>query len=222
MFRVLLTGVCLTALPHAPALAQADGSNPQNPLQFCMQIQSDDARLACFDLVARGGEPSSTTTQSGSQSGEQTSSASPAGRADTMASAPGTDADAFGRPEPSSFSLNPFSGNSLGGGSNALADSTRSAGGDNSTPAVRILDEDRDGDPSKVSLLVERVQTIGYGTQRFHMSNGQIWEVTSGGSVRIPSGRDALRAEIQRGVVGGYLMRLNGNSRAVRVQRIDN
>ena len=217
MIRVLMTGLALGALSAAAAPAQSDDPAAPNPLLQCASIQDDQARLACFDLIARGGEaprPNPGAAGAPVRTGAAPSSTAAESEAETRARR-------FGLPAPSDLSFGLFGDRGEG---RPDAFSGLETAGETETaavPDVEILEQSRDGDPEKIALVVDRVSTVGYGTQRFHMSNGQVWEVTGGREVRIPRTDGPLRAEVQRGAIGGYLMRLDGRTRAVRVRRVD-
>lgn len=86
-------------------------------------------------------------------------------------------------------------------------------------PSVEIVERDDDGNVDRVRMNVERIRTVGYNTLVFHMENGQVWRQTDDQRLRIPRNRDGLYAEIRRASLGSYLLRLNGQGRAVVVRR---
>ncbi|WP_203293188.1 hypothetical protein [Maricaulis parjimensis] len=83
---------------------------------------------------------------------------------------------------------------------------------------VRITARDRDGNVDTVTMRIERTRTVGYDTTIFYMTNGQVWRQTDDGSVRI-WGDGPHYAEIRRGAMDSYLLRINGRGRAIRVRR---
>jgi len=68
-------------------------------------------------------------------------------------------------------------------------------------------------------MRIEGIRTVGYGTSVFYMENGQVWKQTDDGRVRVPRNQDDLTAEIRRGAMSSYLLRINGEGRAIRVER---
>lgn len=192
----LLCAAAVLLCATGPAFAQ---SADQDALMQCLGIENDADRLACFDRVAS--EHAQTSAEAEAVEEEEQEAERESRR--------------FGLPRPSfpSFSLGGlFGGDEEGGGRAVLTEDT---------PETRILERSDDGDIRRVMMTVGDITTFGHNTLRFHMTNGQIWEVTDGRAVRIPRTQGPLRAEIERGLVGGYLMRLDGRSRAIRVQRID-
>lgn len=84
--------------------------------------------------------------------------------------------------------------------------------------SVAILERTDDGDVFRVEMEIERTRTVGYDTTIFYMTNGQVWRQTDNGSVRIPR-NGPNTAEIRRGAMTSYLLRVNGRGRAIRVER---
>ena len=84
--------------------------------------------------------------------------------------------------------------------------------------SVAILERTDDGDVFRVEMEIERTRTVGYDTTIFYMTNGQVWRQTDNGSVRIPR-NGPNTAEIRRGAMTSYLLRVNGQGRAIRVER---
>ncbi|MAC88749.1 hypothetical protein [Maricaulis sp.] len=87
-----------------------------------------------------------------------------------------------------------------------------------SESSVAIVERTEDGDVFRVEMQIERTRTVGYNTTVFYMTNGQVWRQTDSGRVRVPRG-DNLTAEIRRGAMTSYLLRINGQGRAIRVER---
>lgn len=196
----LCAGLITLAITCAPAaMAQ---SQAEDPLIQCIGIEDDAERLACFDRVVRA------------------QAAAPSTAADTrVESASVAEAEEetrrFGLPRPSLPSFLRFGGED-GERDQAQAEEPYSVG-----PETQIIERADDGDITMVLMTVAEVTEHGYGTQRFRMTNGQVWEVTGGRSVRIPRHQGPLQAEIRSGLLGGYTLRVNGRGTAVRVRRID-
>lgn len=212
----MLRGIFMVALLAPPISAAAAGQEPSQAriadpaLERCARIQDDRSRLACYDAALR---------EASNPSARASATQTEAPLADVQA------ADSFGRPdEPEpGFGLPALSLPEIGlpriGRSDgaALADAEAEAP---TAPDVRVIEVDQNGDPSKIELVVERVRVVGYNTHRFHMTNGQIWEVTDTGRVWVPR-TDTVIAELRIAGMGGYFMRLNGTGRAYRVRRLD-
>ncbi|WP_417486105.1 hypothetical protein [Maricaulis sp.] len=84
--------------------------------------------------------------------------------------------------------------------------------------SVAITERTDDGEVFRVEMQIERTRTVGYNTTVFYMTNGQVWRQTDTDRVRVPRG-DNLIAEIRRGAMTSYLLRINGRGRAIRVER---
>jgi hypothetical protein len=84
---------------------------------------------------------------------------------------------------------------------------------------VEILERDRDGQVFKVTMRIERTRIVGYNTTIFYMENGQVWRQTDDRRVRMPRNMDNVTAEIRRGAMSSYLLRVNGQGRAIAVER---
>jgi hypothetical protein len=83
---------------------------------------------------------------------------------------------------------------------------------------VRVTARDDDGNVDTVTMRIERTRTVGYNTTIFYMTNGQVWRQIDDGEVRI-WGNGPHYAEIRRGAMTSYLLRINGQGRAIRVAR---
>jgi hypothetical protein len=116
----------------------------------------------------------------------------------------------------------------------ASAETVASAGSDTSpapaTPAsppaeaqpehsVQILERNEDGGVERIVMNIERTRVVGYNTTIFYMENGQVWRQIDSDRVRLPRNSDTLTAEVRRGAMGSYLLRVNGGGRAIRVRR---
>ena len=213
MIRTLLTCTVLAGA-FAPISFAQDSRG--EALARCAQITNDQARLSCFDIVMGGGSPTNIPQ------GETASS----GAGATASAAPSSDeGEQFGRPETTSGSALRFpsiptpqfpsfgqqDGEALSGVN----------GSDQPAPETEILERNSSGDPSRVMMQIDHISTHGYNTKRFHMTNGQVWEVTDGMRFSIPRNTQNLSAEIRTATFGGYFLRIEGEGRAIRVQRID-
>lgn len=73
----------------------------------------------------------------------------------------------------------------------------------------------------RIVLPLAKMATFGRGKVRFYFENGQVWEQTDSVKVRKSIIRlaDTLEADIYRGAIGNYLLRIN-NEKPIRVKRI--
>ncbi|MEP3072588.1 hypothetical protein [Maricaulis sp.] len=83
---------------------------------------------------------------------------------------------------------------------------------------VRVVERDRDGNVDTVTMRIDRTRVVGYDTTVFYMANGQVWRQVDDGEVRL-WGNGPHFAEIRRGAMGSYLLRIDGDGRAIRVRR---
>lgn len=211
MIRTLLTCTFLATAVAPVSLAQDSRSDA---LARCAQITNDQARLSCFDIVMGGGSPSNVP---------QAQAAPAPANPPRPAAEPGEEAE-FGRPEPAGSSLRFLSIPTPQLPSLSREDGAALAGENGSSeaaPETEILERNSSGDPSRVMMQIDRISTHGYNTKRFHMTNGQVWEVTDGMRFSIPRNVDTLSAEIRTASFGGYFLRIEGEGRAIRVRRID-
>ncbi|WP_440958813.1 hypothetical protein ACFELO_01525 [Oceanicaulis sp. LC35] len=209
MIRTLLTCTVLAAAATPISFAQ---DSRAEALARCAQITNDQARLSCFDIVMGGGS-ATNAAQTGSAA-SQSDTAVAVGEGDDFGR-PDTTAGSALRfpsiPTPQFPSFGQQDGEALAGenGSGQVA------------PDTEIIERNSSGDPSRVMMQIDRISTHGYNTKRFHMTNGQVWEVTDGMRFSIPRNTQNLSAEIRTASFGGYFLRIEGEGRAIRVQRID-
>ncbi|OLF72345.1 hypothetical protein AWH62_10970 [Maricaulis sp. W15] len=225
-----------TALP-ASALAQSD-ADAVDGILACRGIDETEARLACFDSAAArlAGDRESgelmTVTRSdvaaveGDSFGfsmpslprlrmprlaiaaadQQHDALEGAATVDMTDAAPAATSTANAPASPAAAAPAPAA---------PAAAATTTAAAETS---VAIVERTDDGDVFRVEMMIERTRTVGYNTTVFHMTNGQVWRQTDTGRVRIPRG-DGHTAEIRRGAMSSYLLRINGEGRAIRVER---
>lgn len=84
---------------------------------------------------------------------------------------------------------------------------------------VRVTARDEDGNVDTVTMRLRRIRISGYDTMVFEMENGQVWRQTDDGRRIRLRGSGPHFAEIRRGAMSSYLLRVNGEGRAVRVRR---
>ncbi|GHA93352.1 hypothetical protein GCM10009069_15510 [Algimonas arctica] len=89
-------------------------------------------------------------------------------------------------------------------------------------PPVASTPRAQEKTAKKINVELVRTEQFGSGRTRFFLANDQVWEQSEGGSVHIPNERDGRRnsVAIRRGLMGTYLLRVNGKGRSVRVKRI--
>lgn len=206
---LLLSAATLALCAAAPAAAQ--GSDPLEPILACRAIEDPMERLDCFDRAAAdlGGQV---------ESGEVAA----VNREEVEA----VERDGFGLDLPSLPRLS-FSVFGRGGGDAPEAPaepSPREVGiaEAEAEPEVRVVERTEDGQIDRVVMTIDEITTHGYNTKRFRMTNGQLWEATDGMRFNVPRTRDGerLTAEIRRARAGGFFLRINGEGRAIRVQRL--
>lgn len=83
---------------------------------------------------------------------------------------------------------------------------------------VQVVERNDDGGVERIVMDIERIREIAYGRYRFYMTNGQRWVMS--GSERFNYNENADNfAEIRRAAWGSYFLQINGEGRAIRVQR---
>ena len=89
-------------------------------------------------------------------------------------------------------------------------------------PPVASTPRAQEKTAKKINVELVRTEQFGSGRTRFFLANDQVWEQSEGGSVHIPNERDGRvnSVAIRRGLMGTYLLRVNGKGRSVRVRRI--
>ncbi|GLK50641.1 hypothetical protein [Maricaulis virginensis] len=83
----------------------------------------------------------------------------------------------------------------------------------------RVVARDDEGNVDTVTMRLERIRVVGYDTMLFEMENGQVWRQTDDGRRIRLRGQGPHFAEIRRGAMSSYLLRIDGEGRAVRVRR---
>jgi len=73
--------------------------------------------------------------------------------------------------------------------------------------------------PKKITSKVKRYWRDGIGKWYFHLENGQVWKETSGSHMRFT--KKVEEVKIKKGLIGGYLIIIEGAPRTGRVKRID-
>ncbi len=68
-------------------------------------------------------------------------------------------------------------------------------------------------------MTIARTRTVGYNTTIFYMENGQVWRQKDDLTVHLPRNTEGLTAEIRRGAMSSFLLRINGRGRAIAVER---
>lgn len=203
--RMALACLMLGAAPAAYAA-------PLDSILSCRQIEDAEARLACFDSAAA---TLSRNVETGSIVAVES--------VDIEA----VERDGFGLNLPSLPRLS-----SMFAWRGAVSDSTEQPAATSREGALasaeaaggaQVLERRDDGQIQMIELIIDRTSTHGYNTTRFHMTNGQVWEVTDTMRVSVPRTRrgEVLTAEIRRAGAGGFFLRINGEGRAMRVHRLE-
>lgn len=203
-----LTSAILLATP-AWSQDQSRGTS-DNPLVECIGIEDDEDRLACFDRAIQGQQAQAADDEAAQPIGPERAS----GGGDDSNIEEERRTRRFGLPMPSLPRLSFF--NSERDSDSPNADPAYVIG-----PDTQILEQSASGEVTSVRMTVAEVTEVGYGTQRFTMTNGQVWEVIGGEHLRIPRRTSVIRAEIRKGALSSYRMRLNDRTSQVRVRRID-
>jgi len=71
---------------------------------------------------------------------------------------------------------------------------------------------------SSVAMEIEKITKFDAIKKRFYFKNGQVWEQTTGSNINIP--KSPWTAEITKGALGGYKLKLNGKGWKVKVRRV--
>lgn len=237
------------ALPLAASPASAQSGDPVDAVLACRTITDIEARLACFDSASGALEAARNSGQIATITRDDVEAMEGDSFGFRMPSLPRLRMPFFERSARvrSHDALNDMASTSVADSSapESTATGTQSAPATPSPapsgpaqataptqapvqsasaapaepPSVEIVERDDDGNVDRVRMGVDRIRTVGYNTLVFHMDNGQVWRQTDDQRLRIPRNRDDLFAEIRRGSLGSYLLRLNGQGRAVVVRR---
>lgn len=219
----LITAVAGIAI-LAPTAALAD--DPIADILACRTVEPVDARLACFDAAA-------ATLDTARSSGAIVTVM----REDVEA----VERDSFGFSMPSlpRFRVPLLAGRAEANVRDANTLITAAETGGDATPDVaaptagvpghdtavaaeadvQILDRGPDGNVDRVMMQIARTRVVGYNTTIFYMQNGQVWRQTDDLSVRMPRNLEGVTAEIRRGAMSSFLLRVNGRGRAIAVER---
>lgn len=71
---------------------------------------------------------------------------------------------------------------------------------------------------SAVAMEIEKITKFDAIKKRFYFKNGQVWEQTTGSELNLP--KAPWTAEITKGALGGYKLKVNGKGWKVKVRRI--
>lgn len=207
MKRLLIGAALCGLLAGSPVFAE---ENPLDPILACSQIADPVQRLECFDRQ--------TEILSGSVTrGEVVAVDRQAMEA--------VERDTFGLSLPSlpRLSLSLFSGGAdASAHPEEAAPRQRGISNAESSGGAQVVERRSDGQIDRVMMTISEVGTVGYNTRRFTMTNGQIWDQTDTDRVNVPRARggEPLQAEIRRAGAGGFFLRINGQGRAIRVERV--
>jgi hypothetical protein len=209
----------LTHLIIAAAVTGAQDAGPpagrsMEPMLECRSVADDAARLACYDAAmaafADAGPEQLVVVD--------------------MDRIEAVERDGFGLAMPSLPDLSAIfsAGNQLGLEGAPAGDGAaraQSAEPGEATPAaearpqVRVVERSEDGQIDKIELFIADIERRGYDGARLEMTNGQIWVVPNDADRLLRRGDPGDVAEIRRGAMGSFLMRLNGQGQAYRTRR---
>jgi hypothetical protein len=238
--RIALAAACFGILP---AGAMAQSGDPVDEVLSCREIVAVEARLACFDAASArlavaldNGEfvtvtPDDIAAVEGDSFGFNMPSLprfSLPAFGNRNRNAPRThDAlegvetaqtrDSTPSPEPATEPTQVATSEA-----SPTVSQTEPAAPPAAAPAraeVEILERREDGQVFRVTMRIERTRVSGYNTTVFYMENGQVWRQTDDIRVRMPRNMDNVTAEIRRGAMSSYLLRVNGQGRAIAVER---
>jgi len=207
MRRVYSLAVAIGLFTATSASAQAgDPSVSADPIEdilACQAVVDPTERVGCFDQAAAVLD---TARQTGSVI---------AVNAETI-EAVQKDAFGFSMPSLPRLGLAAMLGRTQTNSSDPLS-SSDAASEDDGTG--QVLARSDDGRVNGIILHIVRTETRANGKLRFYMENGQVWDQLDALRVRIPRREPRVAAYIRRGAIGGFMMRVNNQGRAVRVRR---
>ena len=202
---------CIAAAFTAPAHSQ-DSSVPDElaAIYACKSKLDNLERLSCYDNAVGNFEAAE-------KSGQVVTIDKTA--IDTV------EREAFGFNIPSLPSL----GKLFGGGKTNRAETEariieeQGTAASTQAKAKPILMAPKDSDVKSVLLTIDRTQKFGYDKIRFYMTNGQVWEQTTGSPIRVPKVRNNTpnTAKISKASLGSFMLKVNGKGRAARVKRVN-
>lgn len=234
----MLTGTVFTGTAHA----QSSG-DPVDAVLACRQIADIEARLACFDTAAANLAQARDTGDLVTVTRDDVEAVERDSFGFSMPSLPRFSMPAFGRrdrmAEATNDALEGVADTAIEDRSTEVdvaeaPDASGTAPQPAAQPAapqpaaqpaavpesaeVEILSRNDDGEVHSVRMRIARTRVVGYNTTIFYMENGQVWRQLDDRRVRMPRGDDNW-AEIRRGAMGSYLLRVNGEGRAIAVRR---
>lgn len=176
-----------------------------NNVYKCRDIESDSERLACYDTAVN-------RLEDAQKSGDVV--------ALSKSEVEKVERDAFGFNIPSLPKL----GKLFGSKKDKKDENSSTASSDPAEPSknVKIKTKDLESDINSVNLEIQKTTTFGRDKTRFFFVNGQVWEQIETTKIRIPKVRGGVpnTAQIEKGMMGSYYLRVNGKGRAVRVRRV--
>jgi len=185
----LMLGAAVLGLGLANMPAHAQGSLPDQ-LAVCARIGKKDARLECFDSIARAASQGSYTSSFGASSMPTPPPPAPprAGPAAPPPPPAGAAAAAVGTTFGAEQIAKPIAGREKDEGDNELA------------------------------MAVASSRDNGIGMWQFSLTDGAIWRMTERSSnFRPPAPNETVT--IRKGAMGSYLMQV-GKQASVRVERV--
>jgi hypothetical protein len=202
---VLFCGLGLSLA--ASSVFAADAKTKPSALQgmyACSTIEDDAERLACFDGAV-------SKIKSAEASGEIV--------AVNSQQIQNLEREAFGFDLPSLPKLRIPTLSRLTGLAGSDGTPRPSALDDGSEAGGEVLATRDNGEITKIGFDIDRYRKKANGRYKFYLANGQSWEQVDDARVWIPRSAPKLVAEIRRAAMGSYLLRINGEGRAIRVRR---
>ena len=233
--RLARTAAIATLMASAAPAALAQSDDPVDDMLACRTIQDVEARLACFDATAavvasaRDSGDLVTVTRDELDAVEREGfgwdlPSLPALRLPSLRGASQGSDNAFAEleeaPAPSGDAApaptQPAPAGSTGSTSPAPA---RVAEAEPAPADIVITERNDDGGVERIEMTLSHTRTVGYNTTVFHMENGQVWRQVDSYRVRLPRDVEGMMVEIRRAAMTSYLLRLEGEGRAIRVRR---
>jgi len=91
----------------------------------------------------------------------------------------------------------------------------------NDDNAKKFIPLRRDETPKKRTLTIQSAQTYGgNGYIRFTLENGEVWQQTDRGNLRLGRGSSPDKLTIKKGALGSFRARVNDKAPSIRVKRV--
>jgi len=91
----------------------------------------------------------------------------------------------------------------------------------NDDNAKKFIPLNREKTPKKRTLTIQSAQTYGgKGYMRFTLENGEVWQQTDSGKLRLGRGSGPDSLTIKKGALGSFRARVNDKAPSIRVKRV--